>query len=110
MPKKQRRQPLSHLDETLLLVLSQDKEMYGLEILKQINAAREKANIKPLHQGSAYPTLTQLEKAGHVTSHYIINKGARCRYFTITDKGKEVLAMQQLYRSLLLMGEESTHP
>ena len=63
MPKKNKEGVivLSALEEDLLTVLM-GEELYGLELLERINAARSKVNMNKLGIGSLYPTLKRMEE------------------------------------------------
>jgi hypothetical protein len=51
---------LSAIDEDILTLLT-GRELYGLEILDQLNLDRP---TNPLHFGSLYPALNRLDKKG----------------------------------------------
>jgi DNA-binding PadR family transcriptional regulator len=84
---------LNALEEMFLTVLS-TRELYGLEIVKAIEAATE--GKRRIGFGSLYPTLHQLEKKGLVKSRWGEDApeergGARRKYYKITGAGQAAL-------------------
>ena len=91
---------LSAIDEDILTVLL-GRELYGLEILDQLNLDRP---IK-LRFGSLYPALNRLEKKGLVSWQWgdAVDEsgGARRKYYKVTGLGARVLRQVQQYRAAL---------
>lgn len=91
---------LSAIDEDLLTVLL-GRELYGLEILDQLNLDRPIT----LKFGSLYPALNRLEKKGLVTWHWgdevDESGGARRKYYKVTGLGARALRDIQQYRAAL---------
>ena len=92
---------LTAIDEDVLTVLL-GRELYGLEILDQINPDRP----VPLSFGSLYPALNRLEKKGLITWRWgdemEESGGARRKYYKVTGLGARALRAVQEYRSLLV--------
>lgn len=75
-----------------LLVLSvlEGKEMYGYQIVKEIEMRSE--FVFSLKEGTLYPILHAFEKDGYVTSYWTeSNEGRKRKYYKITKKGIKVL-------------------
>lgn len=92
---------LTAIDEDVLTVLL-GRELYGLEILDQLNPDRP----VPLSFGSLYPALNRLDKKGLISWRWgdemEESGGARRKYYKITGLGARSLRAVQEYRSLLL--------
>lgn len=91
---------ISAIDEDLLTVLL-GRELYGLEILNQLNLNRP----GKLKFGSLYPALNRLEKKGLVNSKWgdevDESGGARRKYYKVTGLGTTTLRTVQQYRDSL---------
>lgn len=87
-----------HKSELVLIaLLSGDR--YGLELKEMI----ESATGESFKIGSLYPVLARLEEDGLAVSRWgeDDSPGARRRYYSITDKGREVIA--QMERAIALL-------
>lgn len=91
---------ISAIDEDLLTVLL-SRELYGLEILDQLNLDRP----SKLRFGSLYPALNRLEKKGLVKwkwgDEVDESGGARRKYYQVTGLGATTLHTVQQYRNSL---------
>lgn len=91
---------ISAIDEDLLTVLL-GRELYGLEILDQLNLDRP----IELKFGSLYPALNRLEKKGLVSwkwgDEVDESGGARRKYYKVTGLGAKSLSQVQRYRATL---------
>lgn len=91
---------LSAIDEDILTVLL-GRELYGLEILDQLNLDRP----IELKFGSLYPALNRLEKKGLVSWQWgdevDESGGARRKYYKVTSWGAKSLEIVQQYRAAL---------
>lgn len=91
---------LSAIDEDILTALL-GRELYGLEILDQLNLDRPIT----LKFGSLYPALNRLEKKGLVSWHWgdevDESGGARRKYYKVTGLGAKTLRAVQQYRAAL---------
>lgn len=91
---------LSAIDQDILTVLL-GRELYGLEILDQLNLDRPIT----LKFGSLYPALNRLEKKGLVTWQWgdevDESGGARRKYYKVTGLGARSLRDVQKYRAAL---------
>ena len=89
---------ISAIDEDILTVLL-GRELYGLEILDQLNLDRP----IELRFGSLYPALNRLEKKGLVTwkwgDEVDESGGARRKYYKVTGVGAKTLRAVQQYRA-----------
>ena len=73
--------------ESLLLSLIGQQPMYGYQIIKELEK-RSQGYFK-FKEGTLYPILHRLEKAGLIMSNWQPLSGGRQRkYYHITDKGK----------------------
>ncbi|MDB9529948.1 PadR family transcriptional regulator [Oscillatoria sp. CS-180] len=92
---------ISAIDEDILTVLL-SRELYGLEILDQLNLDRP---VNELKFGSLYPALNRLEKKGLVVWRWgdevDESGGARRKYYKVTGLGARSLRAVQEYRAAL---------
>ena len=92
---------ISAIDEDILTVLL-SRELYGLEILDQLNLDRP---VNDLKFGSLYPALNRLEKKGLVVWRWgdevDESGGARRKYYKVTGWGAKSLRAVQQYRAAL---------
>mgnify|MGYP001794966207 FL=1 len=109
MPAKKKKGPddkdqkpvrISAIDEDVLTALL-GRELYGLEILDQLNLERP----SELKFGSLYPALNRLEKKGLVSWEWgdevDESGGARRKYYKVTGLGARSLRAVQEYRTSL---------
>ena len=91
---------LSAIDEDILTALG-SRELYGLEILDQLNLDRP----IELKFGSLYPALNRLEKKGLVSWRWgdkvDESGGARRKYYKVTGLGARALRAVRQYRAAL---------
>jgi PadR family transcriptional regulator, regulatory protein PadR len=91
---------LSAIEEDILTGMGR-KELYGLEILDQLNLCRP----SELNFGSLYPALNRLDRKGFISWRWGDvqdgSGGARRKYYEVTDLGVKVLADVQSYRRAL---------
>ncbi len=53
------------------------------------------AGALDVNQGSLYPALQRLERAGHITSDWqLTDNNRRARYYTITRQGRRALGVE----------------
>lgn len=72
----------------LVLALLEDREHYGLEIVRELSARDLVAS-----EGTVYPLLTRLQDAGAVESEWIITDRDRPRrFYRLTALGRAELA------------------
>ena len=80
--------------EPLLLCLIGQQPMYGYQILKELD--RRSDGYFKFKEGTLYPALHRLEKAGLVVGEWqILPSGRRRRYYNITGKGRQLLVTQR---------------
>jgi PadR family transcriptional regulator, regulatory protein PadR len=91
---------LSAIEEDLLTVLL-GRELYGLDILDQLNPGR----LIEISFGSLYPALNRMEKKGFISWRWGDvqdgSGGARRKYYKVTGLGSSVLYEVQQYRMAL---------
>jgi PadR family transcriptional regulator PadR len=89
MPKK--RELIKGSVNSLLLSLIDQQPMYGYQILKELE--RKSQGYFKFQEGTLYPALHRLEKAGLITGRWqMLPSGRQRRYYFITDKGQQRLA------------------
>jgi len=75
---------------TLILTLLSRKQMYGYELIKELEVLSE--GLFELREGTLYPILHTLETNGHVKSEWVGEEGTRQRkYYSITKAGRLLL-------------------
>jgi len=62
--------------------------VYGLEMIEELQ--RHGYNLSP---GTLYPTLHELEQAGYLASERQVIGGRVRRYYRLTERGREALAV-----------------
>jgi PadR family transcriptional regulator PadR len=85
---------MTGVPELLLLRLLSDREMYGYELAKAVQAASAKALC--LGEGVLYPVLHALEAGGALRARTTIVDGRKRVYYTLTARGRRRL--QELSR------------
>jgi PadR family transcriptional regulator PadR len=97
-----------HLD-LLLLAALRDRRLHGYAL---IEALREQSDgTFDLPEGTVYPALHRLERAGLLSSRWATERGRRRRVYELTRKGDEALdarrrAWQQFSAGIdLVVGE-----
>lgn len=74
----------------LILSLLNRKDMYGYEMIKEIEVKSK--NVFSFKEGTLYPILHALEHENYIESYWDSSQGARKRkYYKITDHGKKIL-------------------
>lgn len=77
--------------DSLLLCLINHQPMYGYQIIKELR--KKSSGYFQFREGTLYPALHRLEKAGFIRSHWQRTSGGKeRRYYFITDKGQETLS------------------
>jgi PadR family transcriptional regulator, regulatory protein PadR len=75
---------------TLILSLLNSKQMYGYEIIKELE--KKSDGIFSFKEGTIYPILHNLEDKGLIVSYWGEGNGNRKRkYYKINDKGKKFI-------------------
>ncbi len=81
---------LSGSTTMLLLRLLEDKDMYGYEMIEELE--KRSNNAFSLKAGTLYPLLHNLEKQEFINSYIENVDSSRVRkYYSITNKGKGIL-------------------
>jgi len=81
--------------EMAVLAVLASGEAYGLAILQRIGRT---AGLQ-IREGSIYPLLARLEKAGKITSRWVEDSDANHprKYYALTDDGHQTLASMRNY-------------
>ena len=78
----------------LLLCLVSQQPMYGYQIIKELEKRSE--GYFKFKEGTLYPALRRLEKAGLILGKWqVLPSGRQRRYYHITDKGRQVLVTKR---------------
>jgi len=86
----QRRDLMKGSTDSLLLYLISQQPMYGYQIIKELE--RKSQGYFKFKEGTLYPALHRLEKAGLILGKWQMQPGGRQRrYYHITDKGRDIL-------------------
>ena len=85
---------MAGVPELLLLKLLSDREMYGYELAKAVQAAS--AEALSLGEGVLYPVLHALEARGALRTRALVVDGRKRIYYTLTARGRRRL--QELSR------------
>jgi PadR family transcriptional regulator PadR len=89
----------------VLHVLKKEGAAYGYELIKSLK--QESKNIFEFQEGTLYPLLYRLEDKGLVSSEQReAANGKKRRYYSITVKGKGVLALKQKELKSMVQGLE----
>lgn len=81
--------------DLVLLAILEDAPKYGLEIIAEAKSRTD--GYFDFKEGSLYPALHRLEKAGHVEAEFAPSNtgGPRRRYYRLTDAGVKQLAQRR---------------
>ena len=80
--------------ESLLLCLIGQQPMYGYQIIKELE--RKSQGYFKFKEGTIYPALHRLEKAGLIVGKWqMLPSGRQRRYYYITDRGHRLLVMKR---------------
>lgn len=87
------------LIEYIILLLLKKRILYGYELIDLI---RDLSSIE-IAEGTLYPLLNRLKKDGMLTSKWQeLESGIPRKYYTITEKGLEQMALMDDYFSLII--------
>ena len=90
----QRRELMKGSADSLLLCLIGQQPMYGYQIIKELE--RRSQGYFKFKEGTLYPALHRLEKAGLILGKWqALPNGRHRRYYHITDKGHRLLAVKR---------------
>lgn len=74
----------------ILLQLLAEKDMYGYELVKEMESRSEYA--LQVKEGTLYPALHKLEKQKYIEAYWKEpDKGPARKYYRMTEQGKEIL-------------------
>lgn len=73
----------------LLLTVLNEREMYGYELIKEIEKKSDQVFV--MKEGTLYPILHTLESEGLLNSYWSQQDGRKRKYYQITDEGKRKL-------------------
>ncbi len=89
----QRRELIKGNADSLLLYLIEQQPMYGYQIIRELEK-RSQGYFK-FREGTLYPALHRLEKAGLILGKWqMLPSGRQRRYYYITDKGQRLLVVK----------------
>ncbi len=77
----------------LLLRLLEDKDMYGYEMIE--NLEKRSKNVFTLKAGTLYPLLHSLEEKRYLNSYERAVNGKMRKYYSITKEGKKYLSLKK---------------
>ncbi|MET3852140.1 helix-turn-helix transcriptional regulator [Paenibacillus sp. OAE614] len=77
----------------LLLTVLNKKEMYGYELIKEIEMSSE--GVFSMKEGTLYPILHSLESEGWLEAYWSTHDGRKRKYYRITDQGRSQLKEKQ---------------
>jgi len=90
----QRRELMKGSIDSLLLCLIGQQPMYGYQIIKELE--RRSQGYFKFKEGTLYPALHRLEKAGLLGGRWqILPNGRQRRYYHITEKGLRGLVAER---------------
>jgi PadR family transcriptional regulator PadR len=81
-----------HLDALLLAVIADDPA-HGYAIIEELK--RRSNDAVALGEGTVYPALHRLEKAGLVRSRWSTDAPRKRRVYAITDRGRRALSSER---------------
>ncbi|WP_454191439.1 PadR family transcriptional regulator [Paenibacillus sp. Marseille-Q7038] len=73
----------------LLLTVLNEREMYGYELIKEIENKSDE--VFAMKEGTLYPILHNLESEGLLNAYWSQQDGRKRKYYQITDEGKRKL-------------------
>jgi PadR family transcriptional regulator PadR len=95
MPVVSKHDLIKGSSNSLLLSLLDQQAMYGYQIVKELEA-RSQGYFK-FKEGTLYPALHRLEKAGLITGKWqMLPNGRQRRYYYITAKGQAELTKEKV--------------
>ncbi|OZB92754.1 PadR family transcriptional regulator [Paenibacillus sp. XY044] len=77
----------------LLLTVLNKKEMYGYELIKEIEKSSE--GVFSMKEGTLYPILHTLESEGWLEAYWSTHDGRKRKYYRMTDQGRNQLREKQ---------------
>jgi PadR family transcriptional regulator PadR len=90
-----KRELIKGSSNSLLLCLIEQQPMYGYQIIKELEQRSE--GYFKFKEGTLYPALHRLEKAGLITGKWqLLPSGRPRRYYHITAKGKTKIAAERI--------------
>ena len=81
-----------HLDMLVLSVLDAG-EAHGYRVIEHLRAAS--GGVFDLPEGTVYPVLHRLERAGYLRSRWAKGAGPKRRVYTLTSRGRRALDGQK---------------
>ncbi len=81
-----------NINSIILYLLSQDRELYGYEIVQLVKEKTDGAIL--FTEGAIYPSLHKLETKGLIKSRKEKVAGRTRKYYSITEKGKQETGIQ----------------
>lgn len=81
-----------HLDLLLLATIA-EQPVHGYAVIEALRTRSDETFDLP--EGTVYPALHRLERAGHLASTWTTANGRRRRVYALTDKGRKALAHER---------------
>lgn len=81
-----------HLDLLLLATIGHEP-LHGYAVIEALRSRSGEAFDLP--EGTVYPALHRLERAGYLGSTWTAASGRRRRVYALTDKGRQALARER---------------
>ncbi|MDL2288842.1 PadR family transcriptional regulator [Oscillospiraceae bacterium OttesenSCG-928-F05] len=78
---------------TLILRLLSENDMYGYQMIKELEARSER--MFSLNEGALYPVLHRLEKEGHIEAYWEESGGRNRKYYHLTKKGHALFSEKE---------------
>lgn len=88
-----------YLELCLLLMIREEKRLYGLEILERLSKLELETK-----EGTLYPILNRLTAEGLLTAAWVTEsvKGHPRKFYSLTKEGRSILAqMEEEYSSMM---------
>lgn len=90
----ERKELIKGSSDSLLLCIIAEHTTYGYEIIKELE--RRSQGYFKFKEGTLYPALHRLEKAGLITGEWkMLPSGRPRRYYHITENGSSKLAVER---------------
>ena len=89
----QRQELIKGSTDSLLLSLIGQQPMYGYQIIKELE--RRSQGYFKFKEGTLYPALHRLERAGLIAGNWqMLPSGRQRRYYHLTDRGHRLLVVK----------------
>jgi DNA-binding PadR family transcriptional regulator len=79
--------------DLLLLTILKERPAHGYAVIEELRRRSEKAFDLP--EGTVYPALHRMERAGLLTSHWSEGEGRKRRVYQVSGVGEQALDAKQ---------------